>query len=308
MFKSSIVILFISIILNQSLVLCQFPVPLTKGGRNAVHGWLFMPLDQNLPNPENPSQPIQAYFSHHTPEFATDSPHNFQIIILGTVTPLSSGDNITYPIQMNYPPASELVEYEFTFTPPPPFSLNDLLSGDIKQLLGVVFNGSFDTPYERIAESVGVWDILELTTAVYLNDSTAIEPYPYQRYYSYPRLAIGAPIPTDNGVHNFYLAHEIHAVPDFDQVIHATIDISSCSCTDDDNCASDYSTLESIFTPSAIWEFYGIDNNVDNRLTPEYYPSVLGNLLSNTYQNVTCKFEILEQIHCVLGPDFFQIC
>ena len=37
---------------------------------------LILPWDQETPT--DPTTPIGAYFVHHTPEFWTDSPHNFQ--------------------------------------------------------------------------------------------------------------------------------------------------------------------------------------------------------------------------------------
>ncbi|EFA79900.1 hypothetical protein PPL_06720 [Heterostelium album PN500] len=285
----------------------KYPVPLIPGQRNAVHGWLILPLDQFLPNPNDPAQPVQAYFSHHTPEFPTDSPHDFQIIFLGTLTPLSSGENITYPIDLPYPPASELLQYEFTFTPPPPFSLNDLLSGQIKQLLGVVYNGSFDTPYEREAISVATLDIYELTTATYLNDSQSIQSYTSQRYLSYPRLGMGLPLPS-GGQHHFYWAHEIHAVPDFDQVVHVVIDLDSCVCGNNatNGCSNDPTQyIPTVYQAASSWEIQGIPNDVEHRLLPETTPYIQATLVSN---GLTCKAEVVEQIHCVLGPMFYEIC
>ena len=99
----------------------DYPVPIPPGGRFAVHGWLILPWDQ--PYPKDPSTPISGWFVHHTPEFWTNSPHNFQLIIGGTLTPMSVAENQTIAIDLPYPPESNLLVNEFTFTPPPPFSL-----------------------------------------------------------------------------------------------------------------------------------------------------------------------------------------
>jgi len=154
------------------LIIAQYPVPIPAGGRNAVHGWLILPWDQSYPN--DPLIPIYAWFVHHTPEFWTDSPHNFQIILAASIIPMSTADGETFAIDLPYPPESEMLVNEFTITPPPPFSLNNLLSGELTQLIGVVYNGSFDTTYERIPLAIATLDILELTTAVWLNISSAI--------------------------------------------------------------------------------------------------------------------------------------
>eukprot|EP01132_Coremiostelium_polycephalum_P003561 gene3561-4437_t len=290
---TTLLIIFLTLCIFKTL---GYPVPIPHGGRNSVHGWLYLPLDQPVPNS---NEPVYAYWSHHTPEFPFTSPHNFQIILLASITPLSTGDNITYPITMPYPPADELVLNEFTFTPPPPFSLNDLLSGSLKSLLGVMYNGSFDTSYEREAYSIATMDIIQLTTAVYLNDSSEIAPYPYQRYYSYPRIPYQSLPPTDGGIHHFYMAHVIHSAPDFDQIIHVTIDVDSCTGGDSSNIVNE------IFTPSTVWEFTGINNDVDNRISPSTSPSSIKATLQST--GSTCLVQVLEEIHCVLGPNFFQI-
>jgi len=271
---------------------------LPPGGRNSVHGWLILPWDQDLPNQNDPAAPIKSWFVHHTPEFWTDSPHDFQIILQGSLVPMSTAENITYPIDLNYPPAAPLLVNEFTFTPPPPFSLNDLLNGNIKQLIGVVYNGSFDTSYERIALAIGTLTIEELTTAVYLDNSTSIQEFNSQRYFSYPRN----PLNPQKGVQHYYMSHEIHAVPDFDQVIHVTIDLDACQC----QSCSDDSFLDWINAPGAEWGFPNTSDDIDDRLMPS--SEILKAQLLSVGGEVVCPVQVLEQIHCVVGPDFFNIC
>jgi len=268
----------------------KWPVPTPYGGRQGVHGWLILPWDQ--PYPKDPSTPINAWFSHHTPEFWTDSPHDFQIIINGTLTPLPVAENQTLVIDLPYPPEAQLLHNEFTFTPPPKFSLNDLLNGYITNLLGVVYNGSFDTSYERIAMAIAIFDINELTTAVYLNDSNQIPNYPSMRYLTYPRN----PVVQTSGKQNFYMAHQIHSAPDFDQIVHVEIDLDGCTSTN----------FESIYQPGVAWEIYNLPNEVDQRLLPTTNNMEIITLVSNP--TINCKIQVLEEIHCVLGPSFFSIC
>eukprot|EP01111_Echinosteliopsis_oligospora_P015841 TRINITY_DN6397_c0_g1_i1.p1 TRINITY_DN6397_c0_g1~~TRINITY_DN6397_c0_g1_i1.p1 ORF type:complete len:151 (+),score=32.00 TRINITY_DN6397_c0_g1_i1:24-455(+) len=130
----AISVVLLPLIISITAALGQYPVPIPSGGRMAVHGWLILPWDQVEPV-NDPTTPVPAWFVHHTPEFWTDSPHNFQIILGGTLTPMSVAENTTDVIPLPYPPASDLLVDEFTFTPPPPFSLNDLLSGDIKKII-----------------------------------------------------------------------------------------------------------------------------------------------------------------------------
>jgi hypothetical protein len=197
----------------------HYPVPIPEGGRFDVHGWLVLPIEQ--PKPTDPSVPIEVWLSHHVPEFWTDSPHDFQIMIRGQIVPTPSVLDDIYVIDIPYPPANDLVVYEWSITPPSPFSLNDLLSGKITTLNGVFYNGSFDTSYERQPMTLGKMTVLDLTTAVYLNE-TEPEGYPDLQYLSYPRGSSSS--------NHFYLAHQIHQQPDFDHVVHAVLD--NCSLLD----------------------------------------------------------------------------
>ncbi|CAF4284647.1 unnamed protein product, partial [Rotaria sp. Silwood2] len=152
---------FIQFFLVASVFLAnaQYPVPIPPGGRMAVHGWLILPWDTNVTD-----GPIQAWFSHHVPEFGIDSPHNFQIILNGLLTPLScfNTEHIPKPIPIPYPPHDKLLQYEYTITPPPAFSLNDLLLEKLTEFKGVIYNGSFDTTYQRIPLALGTLTIRPL--------------------------------------------------------------------------------------------------------------------------------------------------
>ena len=171
--------------------------------------------------------------------------------------PTSSVEGELFPIDIPHPPTDELVTYEYSFTPPSPFSLNDLLNGDIKKLNGMYYNGSFDTPYERIPQSLSTLAVERLTTAVYL-DEFATDSYQNLRYLSYPRSTVAAT------AGHFYFAHEIHAQPDFDHVVHGTVTdcaASSSSTTSEEQLAA------LVSFPGASWEVQGTPNTLDYKLT-----------------------------------------
>lgn len=232
----------------------KYAVPTPAGGRTDVHGWLILPIDQPLPTDNTTAEAIDAWYSHHVPEFFTDSPHNFQIIIRGSLVPTSSIEGELYPIDIPHPPADELVTYEYSFTPPSPFSLNNLLNGDIKKMNGMYYNGSFDTPYERIPQSLATLVVKELTTAVYL-DEHETQSYPNLRYLSYPRSTV----PAASG--HFYFAHEIHAQPDFDHIVHGTV----ADCVSPAAIPNEV-LVNVVSRPGASWEIVGTENVLENKL------------------------------------------
>ena len=293
--------LFTAILLTTCILIvnAQYPVPIPPGGRMSVHGWLILPWDTNITD-----GPVQAWFSHHVPEFWTDSPHNFQIILNGLLTPLAcfNTEPTPQPIPIPYPPRDNLVEYEYTITPPPEFSLNDLLLGTLTELKGVVYNGSFDTSYERIPLALATLTVRELTTAVYLNESKLIPNYPELRYLSYPRDM--SPSADTKPFQHVYLAHEIHSVPDFDHIVHASIDTTRCHCeTGLPSLCTTEQILKDIRTPGVEWAFPSLINNLQNRLQP---PMVIrGRITSGP---VLCPITILESIHCMIGPGFDKNC
>jgi len=277
-----------------------YPVPTPKDGRYEVHGWLILPLDQEAPQDD---RPVLAWFSHHTPQiYEGDNstkqqpplqyPHDWQIIFLGSLIPLSVGDDEVVPIPMNYPPKAPLLVNEHTITPPPSFSLNNLLNGDTKWLMGSVYNGSFDTTYERIPTNIGKVSVVDLTTTVWLNASSAIPNYRSLQYLSYPRQPDAEKV-GETAVH-VYMAHQIHSKPDFDQIIHAVTDATQCDGSD---------VLKQLLTPGASWAFPNTVNSITNRFMPS--PTKRKGVLNT---GVSCDFQILEEIHCVPGPDFGARC
>jgi len=287
-------------VIISSTIYGNASIPLPPGGRNSVHGWLILPTEQPTPSNSDPFMPVAAYFSHHTPEFWTDSPHDFQIVLFGIMESMSTDGHITFPIPLPYPPETDFLRNEYTITPPNPFSLNDMISGSITQLLGVVNNGSFDTPYERYAMSIAKLSIKQLTTVVYLDNSTAIPAYPELRYYHYPRSTAKPPA---FGRLHAYMAHQIHAVPDFDQVIHSTINLNTCTCT---GCKTNDEIQTALGTAGSVWIFNNTVNSVKERLhsLSTFYPV----MVTSTGAHITCLVDVIEEIHCVVGPAFADNC
>jgi hypothetical protein len=277
----------------------QYPVPVVPGGRMSVHGWLILPWDTNTTD-----GPIQAWFSHHVPEFWIDSPHNFQIILDGLLTPLPcfNTEPTPQPISIPLPPQNDLLQYEYTITPPPEFSLDDLLLERLTELKGVVYNGSFDTPYQRIPMALGTLTVRHLTTAVYLNESKAIPSYADLRYLSYPRDM--SPSGDTKPFQHLYFAHELHGVPDFDHIIHARVDMTNCHCDAQSSlpCTNER-VLSEVRTPGAEWSFPTLTNDLSNRLLP---PTVIRGRITNA--PVLCPVTVLESIHCMIGPGFDHNC
>jgi hypothetical protein len=272
-----------------------YPVPTPAGGRMDVHGWLILPIELHAETGNETRLVRPAWFSHHVPEFWHDSPHNFQIIFRGTITPTQAvfPSAPLQPLGLPTPAGDDLLTYEYSITPPSAFSLNDLLNGDIKALYGVYYNGSFDTPYDRIPESLSVATVEHLTTAVYL-DEFEDRGFPNLAYLSYPRAL--QEISKHESDH-VYLAHNIHAQPDFDHVVHGRI--SDCSSS-----GKKIQVSKVIKRPGISWEVVGIPNTLENKLKAGQVVSI--HSMEDT--EVTCQLTVLESIHCMIGPGFMDNC
>lgn len=195
-----------------------------------MHGWLYLPEV----NADNNGTTLHGYFVHHTPgeargvpsrrrpltasraEFFHLSPHNFEIVVRGVLTLNRSVDGLPFPR------ARALVGTEYVLSPPA-FSLDALISGTLTSIGGPFANGSFDTP-QRYTLSDGQLAISELVTVHYLS-AAANATYAELPYYSYPRNARAA---RADRHHNLYMMHLLEASPDFDQVLHAVLDLHSC--------------------------------------------------------------------------------
>src|SRR3990167_7553947 len=284
----------------------SYPVPIPPHKRQGVHGWLILPVDQNLPSWNETATPVDAWFSHHVPDFFQYSPHDFQLILRGKLTPLPTAGDEVVPILLPYPPKHNLLQNEYTFTPPPPFSLNDLLSGELVTLQGVVYNGSFDTTYERKPMNIARLDVNQLTTAVWLNYSTEVVPYENLQYYSYPRSVSW----NSQTTQHLYLAHTIHAEPDFDQVVHVTIDLNDCVMLNGTS-SYEYSSedmYDMISVPGLSWSFPNTNNLLADRLLPSSSVDIAITMPAGEAIPIQCPIQVLEEIHCTVGPAFADRC
>lgn len=282
--------MFLTLFLSQIVlsVSSHSGPPLPVGGRRDVHGWLILPFDQLK---ADPTAPLRAWFSHHVPEFWLDSPHNFQIILEGLLYPLPSVENEYFGFNLPYSPAEDRLVYEYSFTPPSPFSLNDLIRGDLKLLNGVFYNGSFDTPYQRIPDTLAKLEILNLTTVTYLYE---YEPVSFSnlQYLSYPRG------PTSPG--DYYLAHEIKAQPDYDHVVHGVF--TECHINGQHISIEEISQYS---PPGSSWTFPARGNELEDRLKGG---ETVKTHLVGTNNGMECSFYVKETIHCMIGPGFMENC
>jgi len=267
--------------------------PPLAAGRVDYHGWLLLPW---VTNNTAPDAPISGWFYHHTPEFFTDSPHDFEVMVAAELYPAT-------PIPgMPLPPAVDRVGTEYVFTPPA-FSLDELLTGNLTSFTGKFSNGSFDTP-QRIILSQAVLVISNLTTVHYLHQN-ATSAYTELPYYSYPRDPSQSAASLQ-GVQHFYLLHLEQHSPDFDQLLHATINLDECQL-------SPLDTVLDITAAGAIFVVPSSVNDVYHRLVPSSstvsVPVILmTDATRNTDQHTKCTLQILEEVHCVVMPDSFANC
>lgn len=270
-------------------------VDLSPGGRSSVHGWLWMPTmisGERAPNP----QVLRGYWSHHTPEFWTNSPHDFQLLLHAEValqTPLP---------QLPFAETNVTVGNEYTFTPPYDFSLNDMIEGRPLQLVGNFFNGSFDTTFERVKMSNAkfVGTVQSIAVVHYLNitskDSVSALPY-----LSYPRVE-AAPCASCDRLAKFdiYLAHLIHTAPDFDQIVHAHVNLTACEGATEDLllAAQEVGATWTMDRSNVLDERLRSGERATATLVPEFRAS----------SSLVCPVEVLEEMHCVVGPAFGPRC
>ena len=258
-------------------VVAEYPVPTPANERYDVHGWLILPTEQNNPK----SNQVEAYFSHHVPEFYISSPHNFHIMLKGYLEPISPTNNINDIVSFNIPlpPTNWLNGYTYSFTPPTAFSLNNLLNGDITSFNGVYYNGTFDALYPREPLSIAKLNIEQIITANYLNE-TNTDMYSNLQYLIYP---------ISSNSNHYYLSHDIHTNPDFYHTVEGTID-----------CSDKLVNLKAgmkISIPNIL-------NIVTNRLKiNDLYDSII---LNNQFSK--CQLTIIQDIHCKVGPGFMTSC
>ncbi len=302
-------------------------------GRNDVHGWLWLPIDNganvstglgaSAAEAGNVSE-LQGWFYHHTPEFWWYSCHNFEIMIAATLRLDHSVGGLPLP------PLAEAMNTEYVFTPPA-FSLDELINGEATQFYGHFTNGSFDTPQYYILSN-GTLTVDSLPTVHYLWDDnvTTVPAMKQQAYLSYPRAArIPAAItPASNaggghgddgggGQHHravvalkeeatgqaahLYWLHVLRSAPDYDQIVHVTVDPATC----------DFRHGDSFADVVAVGATFGTDlqNDVLHRLhSGEHQVTLFTNASRDADDKTTCNATVLREVHCVVMPDSFATC
>jgi hydroxyacylglutathione hydrolase len=249
----------------------QLP-PLAPNERVSTHGCILMPLDK-----------AGYVWISHKPMFR--SPHDFQLVFLATITnstvnPLPLPTNITK------------LNNQWTIEPEQ-MSLNNLINGNITSFRAKLYIGDFEQGGIYLCD-ITINVIRPLLTVVQLNMS-AVEPYQPTRYSSY--LLSNS---TETQIH-LYLLHQIRVQPDFDAIAHVIIDPANCT-TDIDR-----SQLTNLLGQNGNeWAFHGIDNDIGDRLT-RASGLVRAQLLGDIYSTV-CKMQVVEEIQCTIGPDFYDVC
>jgi len=282
------VLLFCSLVLTQpTLPLPSRDIPKDLSppldhGRVSVHGWLWLPTTQNQ------SSNLSGWFYHHTPEFYHDSPHNFEIMVQGHLL-LDK-----FVPGLPFPPSVDLVGTEYVFTPPE-FSLDDVITSTTSKFYGKFSNSSFDTP-QRYILTHGSLFIDKLIDVHYL-DANATAGFPNLVYLSFPRSSLEEDV---DEIKNLYFLHLLEKSPDFDQIVHITINVSTCIWADGQ-------TAKDISLPGATFVFPSIVNSVETRLFPS--PKLLNaQLITSTQSGSQCQLQVIEEIHCVVVPDSFANC
>jgi hypothetical protein len=289
--------------------------------RSDVHGWLWLPIDGGAKATKASAvTELKGWWYHHTPEFWNYSCHNFEIMVAATLT-------LDHPVVgLPLPPATERLSTEYVFTPPA-FSLDELITGEALSFYGHFTNGSFDTKQYYILSN-GTIKVEEVTTVHYLWDDqhTAVSPMLQQAYLSYPRAVqptTGASSPaglkhafqpvndtTDGGlsagpataaVHHLYWLHVLRRAPDYDQVVHVTVDAASCLWQHGDSVA-DVAAAGATFGTT-------LANDVQHRLFAGTHAVTLFTERSRgSKTKTTCNATAVEEVHCVVMPDSFAKC
>jgi len=260
--------------------------PPLASGRVDVHGWLWLPIITNEPD----NKILHGWFYHHTPEFWTNSPHDFEIMAKANLVL----DNAV----MGLPITNFKIGTEYVFTPPA-FSLDEFITATVTSYYGPFTNGSFDTP-QRYLLSNATLHVTELTTVKYLSQ-TAPSAYTEAPYYSYPRVI------NDTSVNpiQLYFLHLEQKIPEYDQILHVTIDPETCKYHGED-------TINDVIMPGAQFVFPTIQNDVNHRAGPWMTDALIVNLMTDKSRNdqshTQCLVSIIEEIHCVVIPDSFAKC
>ncbi|CAF2337467.1 unnamed protein product [Rotaria sp. Silwood2] len=249
--------------------------PLQPDGRVSVHGFILLPLDKS-----------DYVWISHKPMFRT--PHDFQLVFLAKIIN-STVDPVPLPTNVTRLNSQWTIE-------PEEWSLNNLINGNLTSFQTKLYKGDFEQGGTYLC-NITINIIQPLLTVVQLNISE-VEPYQPLRYISY--FLTNSITTTKTHIH-LYLLHQIRVQPDFDAIAHVAIDPANCT-TD-----IDQSKLNNLLQQNGNeWALPGIDNDIGDRLTPAS-GLVRAQLLGDIY-STTCTMQVVEEIQCTMGPEFYEDC
>ena len=250
-------------------------VPLPADQRVAVHGFILMPL----------ANPNDVWISHK-PMFQT--PHDFQLTFLAKIT-----NSTLNPIPL--PTNLTLLSNQWTIEPDQ-WSLNNFINGDIKSFRVKLYRGNFERDGVYLC-NLTVHVTRPLLTIVPLNASERQRPEPLS-YMSYPLS--NQSVKNRSEIH-FYLLHQIRSPPDFDAIAHAILDPKNCVTRLGAN-----QLIDLLQKDGNIWTFRNLSNNIQSRLTRA--SATVRAELRDELNSTLCTMNIVEEIQCTVGPDFYDDC
>jgi hypothetical protein len=210
-------------------------------------------------------------------------------------------ENTTSVAQFPFPPAAPLLGTEYVLSPPA-FSLDELILHTLPaaKMAGKFSNGSFDTK-QRYTLSQGRLNLVGPPIEVHYLNESIVQGYSTLPYLSFPRKVGGNEAPS--GVQHLYWVHLLEKSPDFDQVVHVTIDLASC------DWASAHAPAD-LVRIAATFVVQDSTNVVTKRLYPSAAdPLYTVHLMTNTSSVPSvCTMRVLEEVHCVTVPDSFANC
>ena len=246
------------------------------GGRVSVHGFILMPREKS-----------GSVWISHKPMFGVT--HDFQLAFRATIT-----NSTVHPLSI--PTNVDVLNHQWNIEPEQ-WSLNDFLIGTFDSFEAKLYRGNF----ERNGTYLGNITI-EVTrpflTIVPLDASATdhIEPIRYTSY----ALSDNNRITVGSSIH-LYLLHQIQASPDFDTIAHATVRLDSCVTR-----LQREQLGHVLLTSASLWAFPEVLNKVTHRLS-RHSGTVRAELMDGPDAAI-CMMQIVEEIQCTAGPDFYDDC
>lgn len=227
---------------------------LPVNGRFSNHTFVLLRIDR-----------LNYIYLSYKPMFYTSI--DYQFVFLSTIT----SSTIDLSILLNEFHSHLTIEsYEL--------SLNNFINGNYSSFQAKLYIGD----KEKYLSDITINPIQSISI-IQLNTSD-IQPYQPLRYISY-LLSNSTKSQID-----FYLLHEIRVLPDFDSILHVTI--NPMNCTSDIQIDKLPKLLEQYGNQ---WAFHGFDNNISNRLISG---QARAQLLGDIYSTI-CTISIMKEIQCI---------